>query len=402
MKHIFWFVFFIFSACQTDTHVHTAGEQAHDGHAHDTTANSTKTDENQTEHAHVVKINKAQFAQMSIVLGEVFEKTLRNEINATGTLHLPPQNRAFVSSLIAGKISRINVHEGEKVQKGQVLAYLTDMSVIILQRDYLTALQELNFKKTEADRQNLLKKSDAVAEKNVLSAQSAYEIALAQVEGMKAQLKLLGINPEKLKADNIQSEIPITAPVAGSLYGINANLGEFVQADKMLFEIYNNEHLHIEILVYEKDIYAVKEGQIVRFMPSNHSGIVKKAKVFALAQGVDTETKTFRVHAEMTDKTDDVFPGMFGEVKLGTAEENSFVLPETAVVRSGEDFLAYKVKNQNKDEYAFEEVKLKVKFVRDGFVCLTEKPENAVFATQGAYYIHATANKEEGGHSHAH
>ncbi len=402
MKHIFWLIILLFSACQTDTHVHTDGEQGQDGHLHDSSANSAKNTESVSEQVHGIKINKAQFAQMNIVLGEALEKTLRNEIKATGTLHLPPQNRALVSSLIAGKISRISVHEGEKVQKGQVLAYLTDMSVINLQKDFLTASQELNFKKSEADRQILLKKSDAVAEKNVLAAQSAYEIALAQVEGMKAQLKLLGINPEKLRADNILSEIPIIAPVAGSLYGINANLGEFVQADKMLFEIYNNEHLHIEILVYEKDIYAVKEGQIVKFMPSNHSKIVKKAKVYAIAQGVDAETKTVRVHAEMTDKTDDVLPGMFGEVRLGTAEENSFVLPETAVVRTGEDFLAYKVKNQNKDEYEFEEIKLKVKFVRDGFICLEEKPENVIFATQGAYYIHATANKEEGGHSHAH
>ena len=395
MKKFFWlFLIPLFIAsCQ---HQH----DANDGHTHDETGKSNDSSV-QVPHTHnenEVILTKSQLEVYKIKLGELPRKITAQEIRATGTLHLPPQNRALVGSVISGKITQIYVHEGETVKKGQLLAKITDPKIILLQKEYLISREDLKLKRAEAERQKQLKAGDATSDKNLLAAQSAFVSAAAQNESLAAELRLLGINAENLTPESIVSEIGITAPVSGSLFGIFCNLREFILPEKAVFEIYNLEHLHLEILVYEKDISAVKIGQKVLFSPLNQKSLQSEAKVYAVAQGVDAATKTVRVHAETTGKSDGLLPGMFCNVFIESSAREADFLPEEAILKEGEEHYAFRLKSKNADEYIFEKIKLHLQAVQDGFVLLDYTGSRADFVLDGAFYMNKSS--EEEGHSH--
>ncbi|WP_161626059.1 efflux RND transporter periplasmic adaptor subunit [Hugenholtzia roseola] len=371
-----------------------------------------------TEEAAALLLTEEQVATLGIKLGKLTTQKVNQEIRATGTLHLPPQNRAFVSAQVAGKITQIPVHEGDRVQKGQVLAYLSEPSLLLLQRDFLTKKEDLELKRSELERQKTLKEGNATAEKNYQQAQAAYQTALAEYEALKAQLQVLNLNPNTLTAQTIQSQVPIIAPLSGSLYQIKANLGEFVGQERVLFEILNQEHLHLEILVYEKDLSHLKVGQTVHFTPANQTlapdEALPQAKIYAIAESVEPASKTVRVHAEIP-KTQfrhfKLLAGMYAQVHIQTVEAQAEVLPQAAILTEKIEekgslqvqSFVYVLKQKTKEGYEFEKVPLLMQGETDGWALVENLPPTwrekmqtqEIVVVQGAFYLQSAATKEE-------
>ena len=58
-------------------------------------------------------------------------------VKADGQLEVPPQYEATVTAILGGNITSIKVIEGDKVNKGQVLAYLSHPNLTRMQSDYI-------------------------------------------------------------------------------------------------------------------------------------------------------------------------------------------------------------------------------------------------------------------------
>ena len=63
-----------------------------------------------------------------------------NIVRITGKLALDPQNRADISPIAGGVVRRITTREGYRVARGQVVAYIENTEIVVLQRQYLTTL----------------------------------------------------------------------------------------------------------------------------------------------------------------------------------------------------------------------------------------------------------------------
>lgn len=74
-------------------------------------------------------------------------KSLSGYIMANGELEVPPQNEAAITAIIGANITRIEVIEGDKVSKGQILGYLSHQDLIKLQTDYSNAFHKWNIRK---------------------------------------------------------------------------------------------------------------------------------------------------------------------------------------------------------------------------------------------------------------
>ena len=92
-----------------------------------------------------------------------------------------------------------------------------------------------------------------------------------QVKAAEAQLRMMGISPASLEKEGIRPELPIYAPINGHVRSIDIQIGSYVPEHERLFELVDNDHLHIDLLVYEKDVHKVKVGQEVVFHLSGRS-----------------------------------------------------------------------------------------------------------------------------------
>lgn len=224
-----------------------------------------------------------------------------NVVRVTGTLALDPQNRAEVSPIASGVVRRITTREGIRVRRGQVVAYIENTQIVELQRQYLTAVNELSAAKTELARQHTLMKQEAGVLKTLQQAESAYAIANAQVVGIGRQLSQLGVNPSSISAGKLTTLIPVTSPISGIVGKVKISMGSFVDISTSLMTVVNNVNLHCDLKVFEKDLPKVRIGQMVKLTLTNAPEVTFRAKVYDINSAFDNDSKSVTVHARIID-----------------------------------------------------------------------------------------------------
>ena len=235
-----------------------------------------------------------------------------NVVRVTGTLALDPQNRAEVSPIASGVVRRITTREGIRVRRGQVVAYIENTQIVELQRQYLTAVNELSAAKTELARQHTLMKQEAGVLKTLQQAESAYAIANAQVVGIGRQLSQLGVNPPSISAGKLTTLIPVTSPISGIVGKIKISMGSFVDISTSLMTVVNNVNLHCDLKVFEKDLPKVRIGQMVKLTLTNAPEVTFCAKIYDINSVFDNDSKSVTVHARIIDHpATKLLPDMF-------------------------------------------------------------------------------------------
>ena len=235
-----------------------------------------------------------------------------NVVRVTGTLALDPQNRAEVSPIASGVVRRITTREGIRVRRGQVVAYIENTQIVELQRQYLTAVNELSAAKTELARQHTLMKQEAGVLKTLQQAESAYAIANAQVVGIGRQLSQLGVNPSSISAGKLTTLIPVTSPISGIVGKVKISMGSFVDISTSLMTVVNNVNLHCDLKVFEKDLPKVRIGQMVNLTLTNAPEVTFRAKIYDINSAFDNDSKSVTVHARIIDHpATKLLPDMF-------------------------------------------------------------------------------------------
>ena len=235
-----------------------------------------------------------------------------NVVRVTGTLALDPQNKAEVSPIASGVVRRITTREGIRVRRGQVVAYIENTQIVELQRQYLTAVNELSAAKTELARQQALMKQDAGVLKTLQQAESAYAIANAQVVGIGRQLSQLGVNPSSISAGKLTTLIPVTSPISGIVGKVKISMGSFVDISTSLMTVVNNVNLHCDLKVFEKDLPKVRIGQMVNLTLTNAPEVTFCAKIYDINSVFDNDSKSVTVHARIIDHpSTKLLPDMF-------------------------------------------------------------------------------------------
>lgn len=415
MKQIHYIFLVLFMAvttvsCQPENN---ASHQHEDGHAHD------EHNENPDE----VKLLPEQMEVMEIQLGGFKSLNLSTTIKANGQLELPPQNKASLSAIFGGRVKNIMIREGEPVKKGQVIATLENPDFIKMQRNYIAAKEEYDFLKKEFERKKTLLKDKIVAQKSFQEVEANYKKALVAVNASKAELKLIDLNVDQIDAGNIQSFIPVKSPIEGFVRLVEINIGKFVVPQQEMFEIVDNDHIHIDLMVYEKDIDKIKLDQKVSFSLSTHPEKVFEGNVFAIGKAFEDDPKAVKVHAEITSKPEGLLPGMFVDARIEVKDSKVMALPDGAIVsEEGLDYIFVQIEDKHQHNHGKEheghhhdhgdEKHLKFRKIEVnkgasdiGFtevVPVTKISSQSKVVIKGAYYLLAEMKKGEGGHGHAH
>ena len=282
-----------------------------------------------TEIAHV-SLSQEQQKLLGIVLGQPILRSMNGTLKANGMLDVPPQNMVTVSAPLGGFVKSTELLQGMKVKKGQTVIVLQHPDYIQLQEDYLTSKNQLEFLDLEYKRQEELSKENVTAAKALQQAKSNYFGTKAKVQGLRAKLKLININPQELENGEIQNTISIPSPISGFVTEVNVNIGMHVNPTDVLFKIIDTEHLHAEAQVFEKDVPRLKIGQQVRVYLSNENK-ERLAKVFLIGKEITAE-RTVRVHCHLEGEDPSLIPGLYFKALIETDPQQVTTLPNEALV----------------------------------------------------------------------
>lgn len=350
----------------------------------------SNTETETIEIKNTVEVSNEQIAAMEIKTSLIEKMNLAYTIETNGTLELPPQNKASVSAIIGGRVKNIQVIQGDKVRKGQLLATLENPEFITMQQDYLTTKNQVTYLEKEYERAKTLRDQEINSEKSFAKTESEYNDALFKFKGIKSQLELIGIDFKKLEAGELLSGIPVRSPINGYVRLIEINLGQYVDPAQSLFEIVDNEHLHLELLVYEKDIAKIREGQNVHFYTSSNPNDVFDATVFAVGKAFEKDQKAIKVYADILGKKDYLIPGMYINGHIELDSNMTTVLPKEAIIEEGGIYYLFckKVGEGN----VFEKIEIKPGAAENNkqeIIFLNPADAQKEFVVKGAYYLNA-------------
>ncbi len=377
----------------------------------------------------VVSLTAEQIKTGGIILGAIESKNLRSSIRANGTLTVPAQNKAFITSLTSGVLRSLSIQPGSYVRKGQVVATIVNPEAAQTQQELQDVNAQITLAEKELNRQRVLVAGDAAPLKNVQRAQAELTSLRSRRNALQEQLSAVGISPGSVSRGRISTTIGITAPISGTVSNVTAQIGSPIDQSTPVAEIVNNSSLHLDLFVYEKDLPSLHQNQTIHFTLTNNPGKEYDAKIYSIGTAFANESKTIPVHSVVLGRNPELIEGMSITALISIGQRMTAAVPTDAIVSDeGKDYIFVQTtapketheegsheetgehgkEEGHKDDHGkeenlyFERVQV-VKGVSDvGYTEITVMksiPPNSVVITKGAFFVLA---KMSGGGGHAH
>lgn len=336
-----------------------------------------------------ISITKEQFNNSGMVLGKLEEKPFPVTIQTNGMIDVPPENRAVVSATMGGYIKKTPLLIGDTVKKGQLLVTIENPKFITLQQNYMEVKQQLAYLQAEYERQQTLQEENITSQKSFLKAESEFKTTNARYNGLKKQLLMLNISPSQVEKGSISSTASIFAPISGSITQMNVTRGTYVSPASPILEIIDNDHIHLELSIFEKDIMKIKKGQPILFRIPEASEDTFQAEVYLIGTSIG-ENRTIKVHGHLKDEGKTFLTGMFVDAGIVTENVTVKAIASEGVVEQEGKFYVLRTTGTSAIGYTFESIEIQPGKSVDGFTEIlntSEFSDSDTFLTKGAFDV---------------
>lgn len=351
------------------------------------TSKASKNEEND-----LVSLSSAQVKNASVQLGELEEKTISSIIKVFGKIDVPPQNLVSISMPLGGYLKSTKLLPGMHVTKGEVLATMEDQQYIQLQQDYLTTKAQLASLEKAYQRQASLNENKAGSDKALQQAEADYKSARIALRSLEERLQLINIQAKGLDETNISRNIRLTSPIDGFVSKVNVNIGKYVNATEVLFELVNPDDIHLNLTIFEKDLDKLSIGQKV--LAFNNSNPEKKyeGEIILISRDLDS-AHTAEVHCHFENYDRSLMPGMYMNAQIELDLQQTKVVPADAIVNRGEKNYVFLHQQQN----IFQLVPVDIGASENGYTHIQNHQilEGKEIVVKGAYAILMEMTKGE-------
>ncbi|CAM3934327.1 efflux RND transporter periplasmic adaptor subunit [Flavobacterium cucumis] len=302
----------------------------------------------------LITVTKEQFQSSKMEIATLMENEFNVTVSASGKIDVPPQYRAKITPFIGGYVKSSSFLVGDKVAKGQVLVTLENTEYLDIQKEYVAIAEQINYLKSEFERQKTLYNEKITSQKNYLKAESDYRQAKGMYQGLREKLLLLNINPTNVEKGKFTSVITLKAPISGDITVMNANVGMFMSPSDVIMEVVDTQHLLLNLNVFESDILKIKEGQNIEFTIPQASKEVYHSKVKAVGKSIENKDRSISVlgvlQPELKEK---LLSGMFVEASIILTTKKGLSVPNDAIIKENDkSFVLLLVKEQN-NQFSF-------------------------------------------------
>ncbi len=264
----------------------------------------------------------------------------------TASGYIVARSKAEISPKTVGRIAWLNIEEGQKVKKGELLARLESQELEAQKREYVAArdqvVAQLENARLDRDRAKAL-----LDEK--IGSQQAFDAADAQVRSLAAQVA----SAEQLVkyTDELIKNAEIYSPINGVVTVKKAFLGETVapqgfggagSAGATFAVIVDLSSLEMEADINEQNVAKLTIGQPAEVALDAYPDKPYKARLRQIVPTADRQKGSVKVKIELLDKDSKVLPEMSCRVvflnpgaKVDEKAKPKVMVPAASVVDVG-------------------------------------------------------------------
>lgn len=279
------------------------------------------------EQINLIESNKPSSDIPLVTLGKLEQKSFSHKISVQGNVET--DHDAVINAELGGLISSINVKEGDRVEKGQLLITIDAAMINASIKEVQTQMEYANY---------LLEKQKELKNRGIGS-EFDYKGALNQVNSLKSKLNTLELQ---------RSKANIVAPFSGVIDQIFAKQGQMASPQGQVLRIVNTNSITISADLSEKHMKNIKVGTVVNVSFPNFRDTTIAVKITSVAKYIDPTNRTFRITAVINNNKI-LVPNMLAELEITDIyKEKALVIPSVSIL-----------KDYNNNDYVFAAFKTK-------------------------------------------
>jgi RND family efflux transporter MFP subunit len=267
--------------------------------------------------------------------------TVPDLIEAVGTVRAAQSSD--LASQMMGTIVEICVREGDRVQRGQILATIDDAQprAVVDRASATAAASEQQLAAANSDlalTESTLKRYQTLYDRKSVSPQEFDEVKARQQSAL-ARRDMAQADQAQAKAALAQAHSSldytrIRAPFDGFVTSKKTDAGSLASPGMPILTVEDQRRYRLEVTVNENDLRYVRIGQSVAIAIDSLNASVA-GRVNEVVPVADASTRSFLVKIDLpADKS--LRSGLFGRAEFPRGERPSLLIPRTAVVDRGQ------------------------------------------------------------------
>jgi cobalt-zinc-cadmium efflux system membrane fusion protein len=244
-----------------------------------------------------------------------------------------PAHSANVLAPLTGKLVALKVGLGEHVSKGQLLAVMDSGDYAQAAADVQKARDALDLAKKALNRARAVQAAGGNATKDLESAQSGYNQALA--ESTRAQTRLNVVTGAQGSARS--QLMQVVAPTSGYITALSVSPGMYVNdATAAMMVIANLDSVWITANVPESDLGQIAKGEPVDAVLPAYPGQVFHGSVAFVNPVLQADTRRDLVRAVFANAGGKLKPNMYASASIAVPQPAQVFVPESALLMNND------------------------------------------------------------------
>ena len=265
----------------------------------------------------------------------VRERLLRT-LRAVGTIVADESRVRRVHTKIGGWVEQLHVNfTGQLVRKGEPLLSIYSRELLASQEEFLRA-REAAARFATSDMPEVRKGGQDL------------------VEAARRRLQLFDMPDDQIadleRSGQAQRTVTLLAPAAGFVTSKGTFEGQEINPSMDLFTITDLSRVWIEADLYEYEARQVQVGQAGRLTLPYDAGRTLRGRIAYISPTVNPETRTLGVRFEFPNPDYTLKPAMFADVELDIDSGPGLVIPDSAVLDTGERQVVFVARGEGQFE----------------------------------------------------
>jgi Cu(I)/Ag(I) efflux system membrane fusion protein len=253
--------------------------------------------------------------RIGVTVGRVEEAALRMTVRTVGIVQPAETKVDHLHLKTEGWIEKLFVdYTGQRVRQGDPLLAIYSPEFLNTQQDYVNALAGGSQTTARLARRRL----------------ELWDVPADEIDQLA-------------KTGQPQKYLTLRSPLTGTVLTKNAFVGQHVTPQTELYTVADLSTVWVQAKVYEYELPHVKEGQPATVRLAALPGRELTGKVVFVQPTVEEPARTVQVRVELPNKDDLLKPGMFANVVIEHEMGKGLLVPASAVLRTGERDVAYRV-----------------------------------------------------------
>ncbi|WP_295387439.1 efflux RND transporter periplasmic adaptor subunit [uncultured Thiodictyon sp.] len=239
-------------------------------------------------------------------------------------------DRIDLSSRLVGLIAHLEVREGQRVAKGELVVQIDPSGVndAIRQGEagVGAARNELSDTQEDADKYAGLAAKGYASTEALRKARVRRDLARALLD--KAESTLAAARAQRTYAD-------IRSPVDGIVVARHGHVGELAAAGAPILTLESRQALVLRVFVAEGQVGGMAPGGLVGVRIDALPDQAIQGRVQRIVPSGDPATRRYQVDIALPPQSPGVLPGMFGRAELVLGERPALLIPCQSLVSRG-------------------------------------------------------------------